>query len=632
MKSKFYSILSSVLLTGAALSADAQTTGSFTDSVSFMGQQRRLSCYVPTTYNPAQPHKLMICLHGLGDNSNNYRNALINSLGIQNTFQNTIFICPDGGSDAIKDFYTPAGDEGIIEEAIHYATNNYNVDTTQIILQGFSLGGRSALRYGLDNPSRFEGLLLNTPAVQGTKEAVTPGTYNYANATGMPIFVTHGALDILYGAPIDSMMEQLILNDAKVVLNRFPSLNHSIPQLSQTPMLPAFFDGVTSTVPQDAAVERVYIPRRSCDAPLNIQALIRNTGIQPLDSVKLSYDLGGTPQTYTWTGTLNSYEHAIVPLPQVTANPGAQTVTVSVVDVDATPDPVTANNSATAPYEYAATSAALPFSEGFEGTNFNSLVYVTAGDAISMFELDNTVAYTGQASLFTFNSILVFDNRDRKEVLYTPVMNLPAATQPELSFDYTYNYHMYTPPYFVDTTVFADTLEVAVSTDCGGSFQTIWRMGGADLATYSAPIMNPLNLNAVAGVPSGPGDWRHVTLPLAAYAGNAEAVVRISYISGLGGWINIDNILVSPTTDVEDVAPAAISVYPNPANDRVIIASQEELLSAAIYDVTGKLVRHLGFGSGKQQEIATADLMNGMYILKLETKKGTFNTKLQIAH
>ena len=43
-------------------------------------------------------------------------------------------------------------------------------------------------------------------------------------------------------------------------------------------------------------------------------------------------------------------------------------------------------------------------------------------------------------------------------------------------------------------------------------------------------------------------------------------------------------------------------------------------------------MRHLGLGSGKQQEIATADLMNGMYILKLETKKGTFNTKLQIAH
>ncbi|MDP5171065.1 MAG: hypothetical protein NWR72_12545, partial [Bacteroidia bacterium] len=70
----------------------AQQTGSFNATVSFMGQNRTLSCFVPTDYDSASNYRLLIGLHGLGDNSSNYRNALINSLGWSNMFDSTIFI------------------------------------------------------------------------------------------------------------------------------------------------------------------------------------------------------------------------------------------------------------------------------------------------------------------------------------------------------------------------------------------------------------------------------------------------------------------------------------------------------------------------------------------------------------
>jgi predicted esterase len=212
-----------VMLAGPVL--NAQTTGSFNETITFMSASRTLSCYVPPSYNPAVPMKLMIGLHGLGDNSSNYRNALVNSLGFAAAVPNTILVCPDGGSDPNSDFYVPAGDEEIIQASIDFARAGYNIDTTNIILQGFSLGGRSALVYGLGHTDQFKGLLLNTPAIQGVKEAITQfasgGLYDYAQAPQIPIYITHGNTDEVYTAPIDSTYEQLARNDGKQKLVRF---------------------------------------------------------------------------------------------------------------------------------------------------------------------------------------------------------------------------------------------------------------------------------------------------------------------------------------------------------------------------------------------------------------------------
>src|SRR4051812_47149331 len=144
----------------------AQTTGSFDTSITFMSSSRQLSLYVPTTYNSATKYRLMVCLHGLGDNSANYRNALINSLSWNTAMPNTIFVCPEAET-VNSDYYSTAGSEAIIQQSITVAMSRYQIDTANVILQGFSLGGRAALRYGLDNYSVFKGLLLNTPAVQG---------------------------------------------------------------------------------------------------------------------------------------------------------------------------------------------------------------------------------------------------------------------------------------------------------------------------------------------------------------------------------------------------------------------------------------------------------------------------------
>src|SRR5690606_21090182 len=104
-------------------SANGQQTGSFNDTISFAGQQRALSVFVSQSYDPNVPARLMIGLHGAGDSSVNYRNALVDALDFEAAMPNTILICPDGGDDLASDFHAPIGDEAIIDEAIAYAKN-----------------------------------------------------------------------------------------------------------------------------------------------------------------------------------------------------------------------------------------------------------------------------------------------------------------------------------------------------------------------------------------------------------------------------------------------------------------------------------------------------------------------------
>ena len=206
---------------GARVFASNQT-GSFNTSINFLGASRQIGLYVPGNYDSTKSYSLMVCLHGLGDTYTNYRDALI-SLSFASTFPNTIFVCPEAASN-VSDFTLPAGNEAIINECIKYARNNYNIDTTNIILQGFSLGGRAALKYGLENYSEFKGLLLNTPAIQGVKEAMNKNisgyTFKFENASKIPIFISHGVDDILYTNPIDTAFESMVYGEGMVKKNR----------------------------------------------------------------------------------------------------------------------------------------------------------------------------------------------------------------------------------------------------------------------------------------------------------------------------------------------------------------------------------------------------------------------------
>ena len=232
--------------------------------------------------------------------------------------------------------------------------------------------------------------------------------------------------------------------------------------------------------------------------------------------------------------------------------------------------------------------------------------------------------------MFAFNTILIFDNAGRREEMISPLLNLQSITSPGVSFDVAYNFVRYTPPYFTDTTDFADTLEVYVSTDCGDSYQRVYRKGGADLSTFSQPIINPLSINAGIASPAA-ANWKHEQIDLSSFAASGQALVKFSYISGLGGSINIDNVRFhSPTSVEETAAPHAVRVYPNPASDNITVDAGDGIIKVlTLTDVTGRTVL-TAKDSGNRPQIAvdTRTLADGYYVLECVTSKGTHISKV----
>ncbi|MDR2963311.1 MAG: thiol protease/hemagglutinin PrtT [Bacteroidales bacterium] len=109
--------------------------------------------------------------------------------------------------------------------------------------------------------------------------------------------------------------------------------------------------------------------------------------------------------------------------------------------------------------------------------------------------------------------------------------------------------------------------------------------------------------------------------------------------NGSGGWSGFSPLaksytaftLVEVTVDipetpnsVNNVSEPTVSIYPNPASDRLTITSTDEIRSVHIVDIAGKqqTISYANLNDGV--EINISSLSNGAYILRYETAQGSF--------
>lgn len=615
-----------------ALGANAQQTGSFNTSITFNSANRTFSNYVPTDYNASQAYKLVVSLHGMGDNSTSYRNALLNNIGTSNAFPNTILICPDGGADAYRDFYTPAGDELIIEEAINYARANYNIDTTQIYLQGFSLGANSALKYGLENSSRFAGLILHTPAVQGVKQADngTAFTFDYANASQLPMVITLGDNDPLYQAPIDKAVAHIAENNGKFKFVRFAGA-HTIPNLNNLSIF-NFISQPYSNGP-DASIYRITVPERACEGSVAASVLVQNTGNASIDSITFYYGVGNNLNHYTWHGPLATHQSATVQLPAydvatLSTNHYDMEVGISKIN-NALNDTFTLFNAMLADVHVMNNPINTPFEERFATeASLKNWAFSNSGDYLLPLEYDQDFT-----ALYSFNSIFVFDNAGTREEATTPQVDLSGMTNAYLHFNVDYNYVKYTADFFGIDTVFADTLEVLVSTDCGANYTSLFKKWGADLTGHTSPMLNPANLNAMF-LNKDESSYSAFTIDLSAYAGQSNVSVKYRYISALGGYIYLDDVLINQdAVSVKDIANQKVhmTAFPNPTDATVTISTNEatKINKIEILSIDGRVLQSVVGNKQSQQLIDIATLAAGNYLLQVATDNGIGTIKVQ---
>jgi len=144
-------------------------------------------------------------------------------------------------------------------------------------------------------------------------------------------------------------------------------------------------------------------------------------------------------------------------------------------------------------------------------------------------------------------------------------------------------------------------------------FPAVWpRFDGS----YSNAAMQTASIE---GLPLGDLNW----FPAAKSRWTAEKDQIVAHTLAL----NEDKYELVPATGIQNVSSSAsFSIYPNPAKDVLHIASDSEMSSARVFDVSGRMVKEVNIGSALSTALDISDLNNGVYILELKTVTGESNT------
>ncbi len=617
-------ILLFVLALGLTYSSYAQKTGSFDEIVMFNQEQRTLAVHVPVDYDPNSSYKLVVGLHGLGDTGTNYRNALISSLNWNAQLPNTIFVFPDGGEDQSSDHYAPVGDELFIVEAMNWAKTSYNIDDNEIILQGFSLGGRSALKFGLENHTMFKGLILNTPAVQGILDVNNvegfSSMYQYENASQIPIGIIHGSEDVAYLEFDKILYRNLVKNNGIVRTGILEGMGHNIPPIQIMIQLFNFVDnpGLDGI---NIELENIEMPQRTCESIVSPTLLLRNSGLTNSGEITLNINLNGTDYPYTIETDLGNYEYELLDLDlsDITLEEGENNFVISVKSVENGSDLTSSKDTTEATVSMYNGSVTESIQLGFENVEkYRDDWYIEESGSLFPWWIENEVSKSGTNSISKISTILYFAAFGLQEDFVSPYFDLTQYENKAVSFDYAFNYHKYTPPYFTEDVTFSDTLRIYISNDCGDTYELLFEKTGAELATAAEPIINALDIQSAIFVPTE-SEWKTEIIDLSDYSFESNSTLKFTIVSGQGGTIYIDNINIGDvSTSVEYANEDSFSISPNPVQSVINIEDKlgDKNATYSISSINGDEV--MQFNANETNNINIDQLSSGAYFI---TKK-----------
>jgi len=602
--------------------AFAQQTGSFDMTVNFGGNPNwPISFYVPANYNPANPYKLIVGLHGLGGTSQGYRNYLApNVVGNPSSpVYNAIVVAPSNGGGSNTDFWTFPCDTSIISIAINMAKNNYNIDANNIYLNGISLGGRAALRYGLINYWRFRGIELWCPAIQSIAEAnnQTSFVYPYTNGKYIPISISIGSEDgYVQNGQIPNAMVQLTNLGAPVNMQIELGAPHGAPSSSYIFNNYNYINAKASSYAvNDAGISDIVTPfDEECTTSFSPVINIQNKGINNLTSAVINYQMDNGPVlTYNWSGNLIRLGKASVTLPSQTVSLGIHTFNAYTTLPNGVADAVPSNDGTIRNFT-SLTNGSISLSEGFENAVYPPAGWKHAGtDKVWAWQKISGVGAGGSNSSIRFDNY-TYDKTGKKYSIRTAEYDFTNASSPVLTYDYAY------AP-LNSGGLYTDTLAVYYSTNCGNTWSLLLAKGGMALSSTGGSTTTFF-------VPTT-SQWDNQTINLSGLNGQPKVMFAFESHPGWGNLMYLDNINLSGVTAVVDeVQEQSLAVFPNPFSSTMTISSEMKNCSINLIDITGNIVKSFSNVSRFPLTIEKENLSSGIYILELRSENQIERTKL----
>lgn len=348
----------------------------------------------------------------------------------------------------------------------------------------------------------------------------------------------------------------------------------------------------------DAGISKIIAPwKNSCTGTVTPSVMLTNFGSSPLTSVSVRYKIdGGVQSAFSWTGALGSGDSIQILLPQVITGGGFHSFTCYTAQPNGAQEGNNYNDTAFSNFMVNSPPVLLSeIDEGFEGS-----VFPPAGWALS----SSTIFDWGATSLATFSGAgsAVRSNYTDGHMgatfdLELPLIHIAAGTHPVLHFDYAYA--VYPGSY-------GDSLQVSVSTDCGGTWQTLFNKGSLELYT-SPPSYFPF-------YPQSNDEWYRESFSLASYTG--DLLIRFRSVCGWGNNLYLDNVQVSFPTGFTGNKPSDhFTVYPNPAGDVINISGLPENSEIQVSNLAGKVLMTQKI-LNSPATIDIRQLPKGIYILR----------------
>ncbi len=260
---------------------------------------------------------------------------------------------------------------------------------------------------------------------------------------------------------------------------------------------------------------------------------LRNYGTDSLRTATFAVALDDAPpQTLTWTPSTPLAPHTTgeAGLPTLTVPAaGADSVFVALTGVNGGPDEEPANDGARlgAPVT-AQPRVALPIVLDVQSTPFPSPAWTPAGDGLAPWRPRRVIRADGTSGIVAQAPFYDADIGAR-ETLRSPPYNLDDADSLAVAFDVAYAPRPGSP-------AADDRLALRVSTDCGGTFASVYDAASAALATTGP--------SGSSWTPLGAADWRTETVDLSPFFGDADRslIVEVAATSGGGNNIFVSNL------------------------------------------------------------------------------------------
>lgn len=376
-----------------------------------------------------------------------------------------------------------------------------------------------------------------------------------------------------------------------------------------------------NAIPYDLAITEVVSPNNAifCQSDVTPYVVIKNTGDSTINNVYFTYQLNQEGEHYdTLNRVLQAGDTAHVILPTITALSKGNYELIIRADLDSSITELDIiNNQRAFRFDIRETTATLPFYEGFESTQLDSSSWLILNpdakitwDTIATQGLPNSL-FSAYINLYNYSP-----RQGQKDAIVTPKIKLPLRDSIYIKFDLSHQMRL---------NVIADTLVVAVSTDCGLSYQEVYRKEAENLQTTDTVTNNFFPLYN--------SHWRTEYIDISTFGGS-DVLIKFESMNKQGNNLFLDNIWVyqgvEPVAVEENKLLNEVKIYPNPSNNTLTLELGTNSLTNASYqliDMTGRIVKANTIYQNRTF-IHVADLTNGIYFINVVNEHGNKVLKL----